>query len=62
MNWLKNVGLFFASPFIALAYVIALPFVGFYQFVKLGREAFTKNYITELPSATNGSENTASSP
>ena len=25
----KNVGLFVASPFIALAYVIALPFVGF---------------------------------
>jgi CheY-like chemotaxis protein len=25
----KNVGLFFAAPFIALAYVIALPFVGF---------------------------------
>jgi DNA-binding NtrC family response regulator len=28
----KNVGLFFASPFIALGYVIALPFVGFYMF------------------------------
>ncbi len=38
----KNVGLFFASPFIALAYVIALPFVGFYMFAKLGREAFAK--------------------
>lgn len=36
----KNVGLFFAAPFIALAYVIALPFVGMYMFVKLGREAF----------------------
>ena len=38
----KNVGLFFAAPFIALAYVIALPFVGFYMFAKLGREAYAK--------------------
>ena len=35
----KNIGLFFASPFIALGYVIALPFVGFYQFIKLAKEA-----------------------
>ena len=35
----RNIGLFFASPFIALGYVIALPFVGFYQFIKLAREA-----------------------
>ena len=34
----KNVGLFFAAPFIALGYVIALPFVGFYMFAKLGLE------------------------
>ena len=38
----KNVALFFASPFIALGYVIALPFVGFYMFAKLGREAYAK--------------------
>ena len=38
----RNVGLFFASPFIALGYVIALPFVGFYQFAKLGREALAQ--------------------
>lgn len=38
----KNVGLFFASPFIALGYVIALPFVGAYQFFKLAREAHAK--------------------
>lgn len=37
----KNVGLFFASPFIALGYVIALPFVGFYMFVKNAHEAYT---------------------
>jgi CheY-like chemotaxis protein len=38
----RNVGLFFASPFIALGYVIALPVVGFYQFIKLAREAHAK--------------------
>ena len=38
----KNIGLFFASPFIALGYVIALPIVGFYQFIKLAREARAK--------------------
>ena len=44
---LKNVGLFFASPFIALGYVIALPFVGFYMFVKLGREAYAKKQMSK---------------
>ena len=44
---LKNVGLFFASPFIALGYVIALPFVGFYMFAKLGREAFIKKHMSD---------------
>jgi len=43
----KNVGLFFASPFIALGYVIALPIVGFYMFMKLGREAFIKKHMSE---------------
>lgn len=43
----KNVGLFFASPFIALGYVIALPFVGFYQFIKLAREAQAKKKATK---------------
>jgi CheY-like chemotaxis protein len=43
----KNIGLFFASPFIALGYVIALPVVGFYMFVKLGREAFIKKHMSE---------------
>jgi CheY-like chemotaxis protein len=38
----RNVGLFFAAPFIALAYVVALPIVGFYMFAKLGHEAYTK--------------------
>ena len=38
----KNIGLFFAAPFIALAYVIALPVVGFYMFAKLGIEAYQK--------------------
>jgi len=43
----KNIGLFFASPFIALGYVIALPIVGMYMFVKLGREAFIKKHTSE---------------
>jgi len=38
----KNIGLFFAAPFIALGYVIALPAVGFYMFAKLGFEAWQK--------------------
>jgi DNA-binding NtrC family response regulator len=38
----KNAGLFFAAPFIALGYVIALPAVGFYMFAKLAYEAYTK--------------------
>ena len=40
----KNVGLFFAAPFVALGYVIALPVVGFYMFAKLGREAYKKSH------------------
>jgi DNA-binding NtrC family response regulator len=38
----KNAGLFFAAPFIALGYVIALPAVGFYMMGKLGYEAYAK--------------------
>lgn len=40
-SWLKNVGLFFAAPFIGLAYVIALPFVFFGMLAKAGYEAMT---------------------
>lgn len=35
----KNIGLFFAAPFVALGYVIALPLVGFYMIAKLSKEA-----------------------
>lgn len=38
---LKNIGLFFAAPFIGLAYVIALPFVFFTMMVKMGYQAYT---------------------
>jgi CheY-like chemotaxis protein len=38
----RNIGLFFAAPFIALGYVIALPAVGFYMFAQLGYEAYQK--------------------
>ena len=41
----KNVGLFLISPFIALAYVFALPFVGFYMFTKLMIEAHAKRQL-----------------
>jgi len=42
----KNVGLFFAAPVIALGYVIALPFVGFYMIAKLGKEALDKKWAS----------------
>lgn len=41
-HWLKNVGLFFAAPFIGLAYVIALPFVFFGMLGKTAFQAMTK--------------------
>ncbi len=41
----KNVGLFLVSPFVALAYVFALPFVGFFMFTKLAREAHAKKQL-----------------
>jgi CheY-like chemotaxis protein len=40
----RNIGLFFAAPFIALAYIIALPAVGFYAFARLGLEAWQKRH------------------
>ena len=42
-----QVNKFFNSPFIALGYVIALPFVGFYMFAKLGREAWAKKQASK---------------
>ena len=41
----KNVGLFLVSPFIALAYVFALPVVGFYMFIKLMLEVQAKRQL-----------------
>jgi len=35
---MKNIALFFISPFIGLAYVIALPWVFLYHVVSLGVE------------------------
>ena len=37
----KNVALFFAAPFIGLAYIIAFPFVGFWAIGKYGYRALT---------------------
>ena len=42
----KNIGLFFAAPFVALGYVIALPFVGFFMIMKLAMEAHGKSAYT----------------
>ena len=36
--WLKNVALFFASPFIALVWLMILPFFGLYMFINLAVE------------------------
>lgn len=40
----KTFALLIASPFIALAYIITLPFIGFYQFAKLAFEAYSKKH------------------
>jgi hypothetical protein len=44
---LKNIVLFLLAPFIALAYIIALPAVGMYMFVSLAIELVHKR-ATEL--------------
>lgn len=51
MKRLKNIGLFFLSPFIALLYVIVLPFFGLYMFINLAIEASHKK-VTEANVAT----------
>jgi CheY-like chemotaxis protein len=38
-TFVKNVGLFFAAPFIGLAYVVALPFVGLGLLARYGYQA-----------------------
>ena len=43
MVMVKNIGLFFAAPFVALGYVIALPFVGFFMITRLAMEAHRKS-------------------
>ncbi len=42
-SWLKNVVLFFASPFVALAYIIAMPFVGIGMLTYFAAKAAGKN-------------------
>jgi DNA-binding NtrC family response regulator len=39
----KNIALFFAAPFIGLAYFLAVPFIGTYAVVKYGWKAITKS-------------------
>lgn len=38
----KNIGLFFASPFIGLAYALAFPVISLYMIAKIGVEAYKK--------------------
>jgi len=40
-NVAKNIALFFAAPFIGLAYIIAFPFVGFYALLRWGLRSMT---------------------
>ena len=55
MRFLRNIGLFIAAPFIALIYVIALPFYGLYMIASTGLEAIgEKNEI--MGSSTDTSE------
>ena len=42
-NVAKNIALFFAAPFIGLAYIIAFPFVGFYALLRMSYRAATSN-------------------
>ena len=39
----KNLALFFAAPFIGLAYIIAFPFIGAYAMIRWGFRAATKS-------------------
>lgn len=40
----RDIALFLAGPFVAVAYIIALPFVTFFMFVKLAHEAYQKRH------------------
>jgi hypothetical protein len=42
----KNIGLFFISPLVALGYVVALPFVGFFMISRLAIEAHRNSACT----------------
>lgn len=45
-TFVKNVGLFFAAPFIGLAYVVALPFVGLGLLARYGYQALKNRSAT----------------
>lgn len=47
VSMLKNVALFFAAPFVALAYVLATPFVGLGMLVWMAARAWLKKAGTE---------------
>ena len=48
MTLVKNVGLFFAAPLIALGYVIVLPFAGLFMLSRLAMEAHRKSAYPNL--------------
>jgi CheY-like chemotaxis protein len=43
-NVAKNIALFFAAPFIGLAYILAFPFVGFAVFLRWGLKAMSSRH------------------
>ena len=49
-KWARNVVLFFAAPFIGLAYLIALPFVGLYLLLNIAVEAALKKAASVIVS------------
>jgi len=47
----KNVALFFAAPFVGLAYILAFPFVGIGMLAWIGGKALMKNDTLRTPAA-----------
>jgi len=45
LTWVKNVALFFSAPFVGLAYIIALPFVGFGMLAWMGIKALRNDPV-----------------
>jgi len=50
-TFLKNIALFFASPFIALAYIALLPLIGFVMLARTAGQAWSKRRAAARPEA-----------